>query len=280
MQKFTRPLVREIDVAGLRVAVTLSETGISVRPIGSRRQPWQQSWTSVLSGLVQSEQAVTPSQLAHIVELLKAGPTAADTVKNETPAAPTTLAHATLSTLTPILVRLQTWLAKNRLKYREALLPPATPIELADLEQALEFSLPAELQALLSWHNGQRRDFSGSLEQSWMLMSAEEIAMAIKELRNPGSTSDTPATGWQAGWVPFLEDGAGNYLCLDTRQPGTPIRAYWVGQADHEIVAPSLVVWLEDFVTALERGEYHEDPERGELIRATRLERVTAEHHA
>ena len=46
MQKFTRALTREIEVGGERLAVTLSEQGLSVRPVGSRRPPHTMSWAT------------------------------------------------------------------------------------------------------------------------------------------------------------------------------------------------------------------------------------------
>jgi hypothetical protein len=67
--------------------------------------------------------------------------------------------------------------------------------------------------------------------------------------------------------VPFLSDGAGNYLSLDTSQPGAPVREYWAGSPEQPVVAPSLAAWLEDFVNAVERGEYEQDPERGSFLR-------------
>src|SRR5262245_47295043 len=48
MQKFTRSLTREIEVGGERVAVTLDETGMTLRPVGARRPPHTLSWAQVL----------------------------------------------------------------------------------------------------------------------------------------------------------------------------------------------------------------------------------------
>lgn len=48
MQKFTRPLTREVEVGGERLAFTLSESGIAVRPVGSRKPPREIAWSQVL----------------------------------------------------------------------------------------------------------------------------------------------------------------------------------------------------------------------------------------
>jgi hypothetical protein len=51
VQKFTRPITREIEFAGLRLAVTFGEQGIGVRPVGSRRPPREISWPAFLAYL-------------------------------------------------------------------------------------------------------------------------------------------------------------------------------------------------------------------------------------
>jgi hypothetical protein len=51
MQKFTRTLTREIELAGTRLALALSETGVSVRTVGTRRPPWEMSWATFVCHL-------------------------------------------------------------------------------------------------------------------------------------------------------------------------------------------------------------------------------------
>ena len=48
MQKFTRPLTREIELGGERLALTLSADGVVVRPVGSRKPPHEMSWDKLL----------------------------------------------------------------------------------------------------------------------------------------------------------------------------------------------------------------------------------------
>ena len=52
MQQFTRTLTREIEVAGERLALTLSKEGLSVRPVGGRRPPYNMSWEAWLCACV------------------------------------------------------------------------------------------------------------------------------------------------------------------------------------------------------------------------------------
>jgi cell wall assembly regulator SMI1 len=159
-----------------------------------------------------------------------------------------------------LLARLEKWLAQHRPRYLYGLEPGATAQELNTLEAALGGSVPADLRALLAWHDGQKDDFIGCLEQSWNLMSAQQIAAARQELQAAG---DGPASKL----IPFLDNDAGDFLCLDTGQPDAPVRAVWRGKAERPVVARSLAAWLEEFVAAVERGEYHEDPERGYFFR-------------
>lgn len=166
------------------------------------------------------------------------------------------------SDITPLLARLEKWLATHRPRYLKGLQPGAKKATLDALEKTLGLKLPDSLRSLLAWHNGQGEDFIGCLEESWILMSTDQIAAA-----KPDLDAEAADTGWQTAWIPFLDDDNGNYGCLDTSQPEAAVREFWVGNADHPVVAAALAAWLEDFVTALERGDYREDPERGAMLR-------------
>src|SRR5437879_5916628 len=74
MQKFTRALTREIEVGGERLAVTLSEQGMEVRPVGSRRPPPAVSWAALVcacAGHPTSEP--TAEDVTAALQALKAG---------------------------------------------------------------------------------------------------------------------------------------------------------------------------------------------------------------
>jgi cell wall assembly regulator SMI1 len=163
--------------------------------------------------------------------------------------------------LKELLSRVDKWLSAHRPRFHRALLPGASVADCETLAVALGKPLPEELRIWLSWHNGQNADVPGAFEQNWNLMSAEQIAEAKKGL------DAEPDKGWQKAWTPFLDDDNGNYLCLDLGSPGCPVRECWRGRSDHPLAAPSLSAWLTDFVTALERGAYTEDSERGALMR-------------
>jgi cell wall assembly regulator SMI1 len=158
------------------------------------------------------------------------------------------------------LARLERWLAQHRSRYHQALLPGASTAELDSLAKKLGVPLPADLRVLLAWHNGP--ESAGALVETWLFMGTATIATGKQEL-----DADAATTGWQPAWVPFLDDDQGDYLCLDTSQPLSPLREFVFGKKEHPVIASSLAAWLADFVAALERGEYIEDPERGHFMR-------------
>jgi cell wall assembly regulator SMI1 len=278
VQKFTRAITREIELGGERLALTFTEQGLTVRPVGSRRPPREVSWPALLSAVVSSEGAEPgPEQVAATVQVLKGGgrgaqprpPVAesapAPAAHRETPAPPEKPAERPpappASDASSLLGRLAHWLGQHRRRFLEGLGPGATPHQLQALETALGHALPDDLRELLAWHNGQDDETVGRFREHWFLMGTHEIQAAWQELT--GSST----AGWKREWIPFLEDDRGNYVFLDTSQPGGAVREYWEQNPDRPTVAPSLAAWLQEFVGAVERGGYAEDPERGLFVR-------------
>lgn len=229
MQKFTRALTREVEIDGQRMAVTLSEQGVSIRPVGSRKPPVELTWSAILST---SGQMIPSSAPAH---------------KDE-------------SDLGQSLTKLDAWLAKNRPGFHDGLMESATPEELDALSKALGHPIPADLKSWLAWHNGQGEDEIGSLVGAFNVISSEEIAAAYHE-RQQGAS----AGPWDAAWIPLLDDFQGNLICLDTSRPGHPIVESWRGQDDPVDAAPSLLAWVDQFLADCQAGLYAEDSERGEF---------------
>jgi cell wall assembly regulator SMI1 len=133
---------------------------------------------------------------------------------------------------------------------------------LDQLQNDLGRPLPDALRTLLAWHNGQSDDCPARFEQDWILLDSGRVAAAKREV-----DAAAPATGWQPDWIPFLDNDAGDYVCMDAGAPGVPVREFWQDRKEHPVTAPNLAVWLEGVVSAMERGEYHEDPERGSFLR-------------
>jgi cell wall assembly regulator SMI1 len=267
VQKFTRPITREIELGGERLALTFTEQGLSVRPVGSRRPPREVTWAALLHAVAGGPAEPGAEQLQAAVQALKGGrPAPAPAQAAPTPATPPPPAPVERPAPPPatdaasLLGRLAHWLGQHRRRFLEGLGPGATPDQLAALQQALGIPLPDDLRELLAWHNGQDDVSVGCFREHWYLMSTQEIEAAWREL------TANPASSWQHGWVPFLEDDRGNYVFLDTSQPGGTVREYWEKNPDRPTVAPSLAAWVQEFVTAVERGAYELDPERGLFV--------------
>jgi hypothetical protein len=75
VQKFTRPITREVELGDERLAFTFSEKGLGVRPLGSRKPPREISWGAVLVHMLGSGEGQAPSadQVKTAAESLKGG---------------------------------------------------------------------------------------------------------------------------------------------------------------------------------------------------------------
>jgi cell wall assembly regulator SMI1 len=158
-----------------------------------------------------------------------------------------------------LLKRLDAWMKKNRKRYHKGLLAGANERQLDELAKALGKPVPEELAAWLRWHNGQDEDMIGAFIESFNVMSADEIADAVKERKG------TP--GWDPAFIPILDDYQDDLVVLDASKPELPVREVWRGRDDSPEAATSLRGWLANLLAEFEAGKYHEDTERGEFIR-------------
>lgn len=229
MQKFTRELTREVEVDGERLAVTLSEKGVSVRPIGSRKPPLEITWAAVL-------------------EAARAG-------KPPEEKPPEAEKHA--DGLPTLLARLDAWLKAHRPDFFATLKKGAAEAELKKLAKELGRPVPEDLAAWLRWHDGQDEDVPAALVGAFTLIDHEELA---GEYRDRTAGMDGP---WEDGWLPFLDDFNGSLICLDTTRPGHPVIEVWRGRDSAIDAAPSLEAWVRSLLADFEAGKYAEDPERG-----------------
>ncbi len=270
MQKFTRPLTREVEVGGKRLALTFSDKGMSFRPVGSRKPPREMSWPALIELMEKhpaapaEHAAEAPAEHAagHAAGQAHAGPeggesgssgeeSGGDEESADGPSVPS------------LLRRLDRWLAQHRKRFHHALKPGASDDELHHLEAALGRPVPDDLKALLKWHNGQDENFEGCFREQWYLLSAKQIgevhAQKLSEEKDR----------WRPEWVPFLDDDRDDCVLLDTGHRPPPVREFWQKSGDHP-AAPSLAAWLAEFVRAVERGEYAEDPERGHFVQKSK----------
>ena len=158
----------------------------------------------------------------------------------------------------PLIERMDAWLAANRADYRAALQPGVGDDELDAFEARFSLKLPEAFRALYRWRNGQPNSSFDSLQDNRMFSALEDIADTKEMLDDMiGSDFEDPAT-WRRGWVPFLSNGGGSYLCVDIDaegggQPGQRV-AFWKADEDRPVEHASVEAWLADLVASMEAG--------------------------
>lgn len=182
----------------------------------------------------------------------------------------------------PLVARLDRWLQAYRPDYRAGLAPGASAADIDEIARRVDGELPALLRDLLTWCDGQRADNFGSLEFYWALMSAREIASTLDDMAWFVGQHDIDGF-WGPGWVPFLANGFGDYVCIDLEGGFGGIPGQ-ILEHSHEdpvryITHPSLEAWLETLVVAVESGMFGDDhdgrwdPVDDEAYAALRAER-------
>ena len=178
--------------------------------------------------------------------------------------------------LPAILERLETWLAPHRPKIRAALSPGLDAEGIATLSKKLRRPVPEELAALLRWHNGSKRG-RGDLIWNYRLLGSIEIAEAVTTLRGHLSAGEfeDKLDWWVDGWIPLLDNGSGDYICLDTvgsfdGQAGQLLQ-FFHDDAPRTIVAPHLEGWLGAATSAFELGMFDGSNPRDDAAFAAHL---------
>ncbi len=155
------------------------------------------------------------------------------------------------------LAQLEAWLRTYRPAYLESLQQGASELALETFEARFKVQLPEACKLLYRWRDGQSPSDFSSLQGNRMFSSLAEIT-SIKDMLDGmiGTDFDDPAW-WQTAWVPFLANGAGDYLCLDTKT--NELIAFWHDWDDRSREFPSLEAWLEELVRETQSGELEFD---------------------
>jgi cell wall assembly regulator SMI1 len=161
--------------------------------------------------------------------------------------------------MVPALIeRVDRWLAVNRPDYYASLRPGATDASLDAFEARFSLRLPGPFRAFYRWRDGQKPDCSASFQNHRMFSSLDQVAETKDMLDGMiGSDFEDPRW-WQRGWVPFLANGGGDYLCLDVTavgggEPGQLI-AFWHDWEDRSVKFPSFEAWLRQLADSMEAG--------------------------
>lgn len=138
---------------------------------------------------------------------------------------------------------------------RETLRAPAEPQELAALGASLAEAglLPADLHALLTWHNGQSWNAPLSKKNNRRLLSASEIERERSFFADPMSDFMEP---WSASWLPVLTNDAGGLVVYETTGPQRGnLLHYWHDDSSRNVAYPSLLKWAEGLLDEYARRD-------------------------
>lgn len=144
------------------------------------------------------------------------------------------------SPVTDSWTRIETWLSAHAPRTFAELPAPADPKGIATAEHAIGLALPSPLRESLLRHDGTA--YGVLLPPFWTLLSTRQIGRSwtrrtdIHASEVPNAEEDDHPEGpygpwWHRRWIPFAEDGAGDYLVIDERP--TRLRGR-IGTADHE----------------------------------------------
>lgn len=162
-----------------------------------------------------------------------------------------------------LIGRMDRWLAANRPEYYAILQPGATDADLDAFEDRFSLKLPSAFRQLYRWRNGQDPMSYAPLQSNRSFCTLEDIARTKEMFDGMIGTDFEDPRYWRRGWVPFLHNGGGSYLCLDlvAEDGGHPgqLLGFWKQDNDRPVEFPSVEAWLADMVASMEDGSLELD---------------------
>jgi cell wall assembly regulator SMI1 len=157
-----------------------------------------------------------------------------------------------------LIQQLDRGLSRDRAVYYSLLQPGATAADFAAFERRFGLQLSADFKALYAWRNGQPNTLTESLHDNWMFAAIADIADTKAILDEMIDADFDDPQWWRRGWVPFLSNGGGDWLCLDLTaesggQPGQ-LLIFWHDDGDRTIEYISLGAWLQNLVESMVHG--------------------------
>lgn len=175
--------------------------------------------------------------------------------------------------MSDLVVRLEGWLRERRPAYLARLEPGASGEQIRALERAVGAGLPEEFAALYRWRDGQSPGCYKALHDNFMfspLAAAGRARKALNDLLDGGEFDRE--NWWRPGWVPFLDNGGGDHLCLDLEGTFTGRRGQVLefrhDDAERAVLFPDFASYLEALVRSLEETEWEEGEQFWEMDRA------------
>ena len=175
---------------------------------------------------------------------------------------------------------LEAWLAEHSPETLAGLQSGATEAQIEEAEAQLGVRLPDEVRACYRVHNGQDADAPWLFDGTEFLPLEEIVSQwtVWKELLDCGEFEEFEASAedgvrdqwWNAAWIPFTYNGAGDHLCidLDPAPGGTPgqILEMWHDDDSRPRVANSFGEFFGRFCRRVAAGDYCVSEEYGGLV--------------
>jgi cell wall assembly regulator SMI1 len=157
-----------------------------------------------------------------------------------------------------LIARMDRWLAANRPDYYALLQPGVSDADLDAFESRFAMKLPVAFRQLYRWRNGQDPMSYDAIQDNRSFCTLDDVAETKAMLDDMiGSDFEDPRY-WRRGWIPFLHNGGGSYLCLDlAAEDGGEIGqliAFWKQDQDRPVEFASMEAWLRALVTSMEDG--------------------------
>lgn len=158
------------------------------------------------------------------------------------------------------LAHFDTWLTEHLPEAADSLNPHADDDGWARVEDELGVRLPADFIALYHWHDGQSRGCPTGIFYGMRFLSLQEVLIEwrfwAEEAESSGSIAPiaTDVVKQQAAnrhWIPFAEDGGGNFLAIDLDPGPSGLRGQVINfgsdEDRHYVLAANvrqLIAWM------------------------------------
>lgn len=117
-----------------------------------------------------------------------------------------------------------------------------------------------QLEQLLTWHDGLDTESNALIGQicimpGFYLLGLQEILQAHQDFRDDDR--------WDPHWIPFMTDGGGDYMFIDTARPEVPcVHHYRSAEFEHPAEYTSIACMLRTISKAYATGVFFIDGER------------------
>jgi len=157
-----------------------------------------------------------------------------------------------------MIERLDKILREKRNDYYRLLRPGIGEQELKAFENKFSMELPCDFKKLYIWKDGQDPMSSDPIQGNRTFMSLQDVDSCKEDLDGMISYDFEDPKYWRRGWVPFLSNGGGSYLCLDIAAEDGGVTnqlvGFWKADTDRPVEYSSISAWLKELTESIENG--------------------------